>query len=101
MTGSIPLTPLEAAFLTRDCLCSDCWAHLIEHFDGRTRTATVRCPTEGCPCSGYVSKGFVERRRAESVGERIEAIDALKESVSWLKPVQKKTEAELLKELGF
>ena len=93
-------TDLKPALLIRDYVCSDCWGHLVEFIDPKTRESHIRCTTEGCECSGYVSKRFVERRQAESAAERIAAREALRDAVPWLKAPKKSTQ-QLLNELGY
>lgn len=90
--------PEEAEKIKRWNVCSACWGELIEQYDYHTRTSTLHCDTEGCECPGYVSRKFVDRREGESTFEAIEAKQALHAAVPWL---PKKSETDLLKELGF
>lgn len=93
-----PMTPDRASETVQRMVCSDCWEHLIEYYDAKTRMSVVRCATKDCECHGYVSKAFVERRAQENRAEAIEAKAVLREALPWM---PKRSEKELLSELGF
>lgn len=91
--------PEDAKGLTKWHVCADCWGPLVEYYDPKLRMSRVRCVTEGCPCNGYVTNQYVERRKGESMAEAKEAREVLKEAAPWMRT--KKTEQDLLAELGF
>lgn len=81
-------------------LCANCWGPLTyDPLD--MSTASVTCRTEDCPCSGFVSKGYVERLEAEAEHEAIKIKRNIRGKVDFLPALEKKTNDEILKELGF
>ncbi len=80
-------------------ICSQCWGHLVK-FPAPNRLWWVVCAECGEETIGYVTKAFVERRQAESFGDKAEAKMALRDAIPWLR-TPKRESAEILKELGF
>lgn len=83
-------------------VCSNCWGELEmtpdpEH-EGMYQVTCMKCKDE---TKGYVSQHFVERRRAESEFEERDAIHLLRKVNILPDPMAGKSQADLLKELGF
>ncbi len=95
MATQVPLD--EALSIVRHNLCSDCYGQLISHAVRGTRLFEITCTTEGCPCHGFVTRGYVDRAEAENRADLAEARHALRAAVPWAK----KSEDQLMKELGF
>jgi uncharacterized protein (DUF342 family) len=74
------------------CVCSVCWGRLV------MKDTTAVC-INGCE-GGYVSKAFVERRKAESAAEKVEVSEMLR-AIGVLPERPKKSEEQILKELGY
>lgn len=90
----------EAPRLAARYRCSDCWGVLVIHpLKTDPEKSDVHCATEGCECHGFVTAGFVERRQQEERAEAVEARYLLHDVIHAGQP--QKTEAELLKSLGF
>lgn len=92
--------PLEATRTVKHCVCADCWEPLIERYDTTTRTSTVNCITPGCPCNGYITIRSADRQIAEGRALAAQARADLQAAGVLPAPVRK-TEAQLLAELGF
>ncbi|MBC8334098.1 MAG: hypothetical protein H8E29_02435 [Anaerolineales bacterium] len=100
MPLTIPLAQAERVRTTY--LCSDCWEALVEiQFDRQTRSVTLACNTPDCPHRGMVSVQYVEQR------ERLARIwvrnirKQLANELTWVKPIPKRTQSQLLVELGY
>ena len=85
--------------IVRDYVCSKCWGHLIARIENGEYV--IECATDGQEHSGFVTKYYVERRRAESLGEYIEANDLLNKIGVTKSPHAGKTSKQLLDELGY
>jgi len=81
----------------RDCVCAHCWGPLVRYpdLDGWR----VECSACG-PGVGFVTRDYAERRRLESVAEKVE-VERLLQSIGVLPRPPKRTEETILKELGF
>lgn len=92
----------EARTLVSRYVCSDCWGELAEFYDHRDPAhSDVRCGTEGCACKGFVTRSYTERRLAEQRGEAAEAGYSLRTAIAEISQAPQKTQAELLKDIGF
>lgn len=81
----------------RDYLCAVCWGHLILKPAGN-RLYAVECAKYGHAHEGFVTKTFAEHQRSDSVGELAEARWNLADILGLR---ENKTEAEIMKDLGF
>lgn len=79
----------------RDYVCSNCWEQLIA-IPAEGHNLEVVCGTNQ-EHHGFVRRTFVMRRSNESRGELVEATMNLRKFI----PMPKKSEKELLNELGF
>jgi hypothetical protein len=93
-----PMNNLLADHTVRDYCCAYCYGQLVElaDEDGGYQVVCLNCG-DG---AGFVTKTYAARRRTESVGEAVEVKHMLQE-VGVLPLPEKKTQAQLLKELGF
>jgi hypothetical protein len=91
------LDPDEAQRLAKSHVCSRCWGDIVVGYDWRTRTSRISCATPGCDFPGLVSRKFVEGQEQRSMGELLEAHTALTRAGV----LPRKSEAKLLKEMGF
>jgi hypothetical protein len=90
---------LHWALLTiRDYVCSNCWRDLIQ-LPANNQKWLVQCRSCQEQTKGFVTKYFAESRRAESRVELMEARTMLQEM--GIMPKSGKTEAELLREMGY
>jgi hypothetical protein len=80
----------------RDYVCAHCWGRLVMNItkDGWEVTCIKGHET------GFVTKAFAEARRAESQVEKVEVNELLRR-VGVLPERPKKTEEQILKELGY
>lgn len=81
-------------------VCASCYGELeikILQQDGR-RTQGVTCATEGCSCPGLVTRKWVEQAKEANALDSMVAQATVRQAVPWL---PKKTQAQLMKELGF
>jgi hypothetical protein len=84
------------AFTTiRDYVCSECWQQLIS-ISAEGHNLNVVCGTNP-EHAGFVRRSGIERKANESHGELVEATMNLRGII----PMPKKSEKELLNELGF
>jgi hypothetical protein len=79
----------------RDYVCSNCWEQLIA-IPAEGHNLDVVCGTNQ-EHRGFVRRSGIERRINESRGELVEATMNLRGII----PMPKKSEKELLNELGF
>lgn len=91
----------EGQTLERYYLCSDCWERLIMHPADGNQMRDVRCDTPGCTCNGFVSRRYVESEEARQITKKREVARALAGKLDWIKPVERPSIAQALKELGF
>lgn len=94
------MSPDQARETVLDCVCAACYGQLTSHYNPKTRTSTVTCATAGCETPGFVTRAWYHQQQAISLGEKAEAQQVLQKAVPWMAPA-KKSEAEILKELGF
>lgn len=80
-------------------VCSNCWGHLIERFDGDD--SIVECHYCEEETTGFVTKQFADRRIEESAGERLEVKGMLIGLGVIENPHSGKSASELSKEMGF
>jgi hypothetical protein len=81
----------------RDYCCAHCWGHLERNpVEGGWQ---VFCPNCG-PDQGYVTRAYAEARRAESQAEKLEVTQLLT-SLGVIPAPPKRSEAEIMQELGF
>ena len=85
--------------IIRDYVCSKCWGHLNARVSGDE--LVVECASDPQEHSGFVTKHYVEQRRAESLGEYIEANELLKSIGVTKNPHAGKSADQLIKELGY
>jgi len=88
---------ITASRIRSDYVCSHCYGDLTEKFSG-TRLSDVFC--EKCGDVGFVRREYTERRRQESLSEKLEVKYMLQDLGVIQKPANKTTD-ELLDELGF
>ena len=89
------MEPNLALTTVRDYVCSNCWEQLIA-IPAEGHNLEVVCGTKQ-EHHGFVRRTFIERRSNESHGELVEATMNLRKII----PMPKKSEKELLTELGF
>ena len=100
MALDIPLN--QSTRILRYHLCSDCWEGLCEI--GRNRqaqTLSVSCQTDACPNRGMVSVQYVEGREREARIWRRNARKYLAKELSWIAPLPKQNQAQLLQAMGY
>jgi hypothetical protein len=98
MKTPIDIHPSEISGIMNDYCCSSCWGNVTVYADGDGYM--VSCQTPDCPTPGLVSAAYVERRLAESNSDAIYAKMVLKDAIPWLQG-NKRTEAEILRKLGY
>jgi hypothetical protein len=94
-----PLSLDLAQVTVRDYVCSTCWGHLLMYpADGdKWNVLCHKCMTN---TKGYVTRVFAQLRIDESRMERVEVERTLKE-IGVMEKGEKRTEEQILKELGF
>jgi|SaaInlV_110m_DNA_1040235.scaffolds.fasta_scaffold68242_1 hypothetical protein len=100
MALDIPLN--QSTRILRYHLCSDCWEILQEI--GRDRLnhiLTISCLTKDCPNRGMVSVQYVEGREREARIWRRNARKYLAKELSWINPLPKRNQAQLLQAMGY
>ena len=85
-----------AARTVRDYVCATCWAHLIEFYEPGSQSR-VRCAVYP-EHRGFVTKYFVERRRSESIGEKLDVLQNFRKIIPGL--ASGKSPDEILEEIG-
>lgn len=88
----------QAQITVASYCCSNCWSHVVS-FPFAADKTRVLCPRCGEDTRGYVSRHYADRRRQNSLGEKIEAAYTLRGVIK--SPVAGQTEGELLKGLGY
>jgi len=93
-----PLTPQLARRTVARYVCSACWGHLIEYPQDR-ESSLVLCHKCDNETPGYVTKYYAERRRSDSIGEKMDVNYNLRSII----PGEHagKSEEQLTSELGF
>lgn len=91
----------EARKIQMHRVCSDCYCAVIAVRNRKTGEFEIQCSTPGCQCRGTISTRTLERRQAANMAEAHDARETLKQAVPWVDPQHGKSEAQLLKELGF
>ncbi len=93
------MTDIQSQRTLRDCVCSGCWGHLLRFAEpgGIYRVECHRCKGDTV---GFVTRDYAERRRLESVSERVE-VEKLLQTIGAMPKSPKKTKTQLMKELGF
>lgn len=82
-------------------VCSACWGDLEVVCDPRDiNKFFVLCQKCKEETRGYVTKFYAERRRSDSIGEKIEATKLLR-SIGVLEKPAPKSKEQLIHELGF
>jgi hypothetical protein len=100
MTLDIPLN--QSTRILRYYLCSDCWEDLQEiDRDRQNQTLTISCLTQDCPNHGMVSVQYVEERERLARTCRRNARKYLAESLPWINPLPKRSQAQLLQAMGY
>jgi hypothetical protein len=100
MPLEIPLN--QSTRILRFYLCSDCWEPLREiDRDRIEQTITISCQTKNCPCRGMVSEQYVLERERKAQEWLHNARRYLADSVSWIKPFPKRSQAQLIQALGY
>ena len=100
MPLDIPLN--QSTRILRFYLCSDCWEPLSEIARDRVeQTITIACQTADCPCRGMVSEQYVLERERQAHEWLRNARRYLADSLPWLKPLPKRTHAQLMQALGY
>ena len=92
----------QSVRILRYYLCSDCWKILQEI--GRDRLnhiLTISCLTKDCPNRGMVSVQYVEGREREARIWRRNARKYLAKELSWINPLPKRNQAQLLQAMGY
>ena len=98
----MPLTiPLAQAERVRTYyLCSDCWEALIEAQQD-AESMSLTCIIPDCPNRGMVSVQYVEKREREARIWLRNIRKQLANELAWMKPLPKRTSAQLLTMLGY
>ena len=92
----------QSVRILRYYLCSDCWEILQETDRNRqSQTLTISCITNDCPNRGMVSVQYVEGREREARIWRRNARNYLAEELSWIAPLPKQNQAQLLQAMGY
>jgi hypothetical protein len=100
MALDIPLN--QSTRILRFYLCSDCWEPLREIARDRVeQTITISCQTANCPNRGMVSVQYVETREREARIWRRNARKYLAKKLSWISPLPKRSQAQLLQAMGY
>jgi hypothetical protein len=88
---------LQAQETVRKYVCATCYGHLLAYpKDDGVVVLCAKCKED---TKGYVTKRYAQRRQQESLAEKLEARQVLKDGIS--SPHAGKNEAQLLQELGF
>ena len=95
-----PMDLILAGVTVRDYVCSNCWGHLYQLPLKGSRLWLVLCNSCQDQTRGYVTRYYAESRRSESHFELYETRKML-EDVGVLDPPERKSERQILKELGF
>ena len=94
-----------AADIVKNYRCSTCFGHLVEDIDPEdSRMSWVYCPREAldeCAGGGFWTARFVDSWLAQSIADRWDATDNLKEVVEEHNSSKGKSVEQLLTELGF
>jgi hypothetical protein len=100
MALDIPLN--QSARILRYFLCSDCWEGLREiDRDRKSQALSISCQTDTCPNRGMVSVQYVEGRERDARIWRRNARKYLAEELSWINPLPKRNQAQLLQAMGY
>jgi hypothetical protein len=100
MALNIPLN--QSTRILRYYLCSDCWEFFQEiDRDRQNQTLTISCLTDDCPNRGMVSVQYVEEREGLARTWRRNARKYLAKELSWINPIPKRTQAQLLQAMGY
>jgi hypothetical protein len=92
----------QSTRILRYHLCSDCWEILQEIDRNRQSQAlTISCITNGCPNRGMVSVQYVEEREHKARTWRRNARKYLAKELSWINPLPKRNQAQLLQAMGY
>jgi len=97
VVGIGALDDKQAEFTVRDYVCAWCWGNLLK-FPAPKRMWFVRCSKHLDETPGYVTKRYAERRRGESVGEKVDAKYNIGEQLGI---TTKRTQKQNLADLGF
>lgn len=90
------MNSITAQTLARDYCCAHCWGRLAANI---TKEGWIVTCVNGCE-TGFVTKAYAERRRAESLVEKVE-VNQLLQGIGVLPKPEKKTEQQILEELGY
>ena len=87
----------------RDYVCSACWGELeYRQYDkSDPRTVTMYCHECKENTPGFVTRKYAMRKAERNGQEFQEARRALRDALPWLHIPVEKTEAEILKALGY
>jgi len=100
MALEIPLN--QSSRILRFYLCSDCWEPMHEIARDRIeQTITIACQTPDCPCRGMVSEQHVLERERQAHEWLRNARIHLADQLRWIKPVPKRTHAQLMQSMGY
>ncbi len=100
MPLEIPIN--QSTRILRFYLCSDCWEPLSEIMRDRVaQTITIACQTPDCPCRGMVSEQHVLERERQAHEWLRNARLYPADELPWLKPIPKRTHAQLMQALGY
>ena len=100
MALDIPLN--QSTRILRYHLCSDCWEILQEiDRDRQNQILTISCITDDCPNQGMVSVQYVEERERIARIWRRNARKYLAKELSWINPLPKRNQAQLLQAMGY
>jgi len=100
MALDIPLN--QSTRIIHYYLCSDCWEDLQEiDRDHQNQTLTISCLTDDCPNRGMVSVQYVEERERLAHIWRRNARKYLVKELSWINPLPKRSQAQLLQAMGY
>jgi hypothetical protein len=92
----------QSTRILRYYLCSDCWEDLREiDRDRYAQTLTISCLTDDCPNRGMVSVQYVEERERLARSWRRNARKYLAKELSWINPLPKRNQAQLLQAMGY
>jgi DNA-directed RNA polymerase subunit RPC12/RpoP len=100
MALEIPLN--QSTRILRFYLCSDCWEPMREIARDRIeQTITIACQTKDCPCRGMVSEQHVLERERQAHEWLRNARLYLADELPWIKPIPKRTQAQIIQALGY
>lgn len=99
----IEMSYAQAQATIRDCVCSACWDELDYTQPDKTDPwrAITFCRTCREHTPGFVTRKYAERKAERNEQEFIEAKQALRDTLPWLRIPVVSTEAEILKRLGY